>query len=363
MAKINMILTNGFDPDIRVYKEAKYLVEQGHKVEIFCWDREQKYVEKQDSIVDGIRIIRYAIASQPGSGFRQLPAFFKFIKRCQKSLKSAEYDYLHCHDLDGMIVGYFAKNKTAKLIFDMHEYYESGRMEKFSFIIRPMVRFFQNKSYKIIAVNNTQTQNMREENIKKLVYLPNYPEKTILKNIEKTDSESMRITYSGYVRDYEALSALMMAAGNDSRFEVTINGDGGCYDQIELDAKHYNNVFVTGSFTHDQIADFYNNTDVSFCLYNNSDFNHKTAIATKFFESIMFLTPLLVAKDTAMEEMCMKYNIGYGAYDTVEGIRQALDYLYQNPALIEKFRENMKKIQFNFCWETAVKKLDEIYMS
>lgn len=41
-----MILTNGFDPDPRVYKEAKSLIKLGHKVTILCWDRSGEYINK-----------------------------------------------------------------------------------------------------------------------------------------------------------------------------------------------------------------------------------------------------------------------------------------------------------------------------
>ena len=44
--KIIMVLTNGFFPDLRVYKEAKYLSKNGHDVEILCWDRDGRYKEK-----------------------------------------------------------------------------------------------------------------------------------------------------------------------------------------------------------------------------------------------------------------------------------------------------------------------------
>ena len=35
-----MLLTNGFDPDVRVYKEALYLVGRGFSVTVLCWDRD-----------------------------------------------------------------------------------------------------------------------------------------------------------------------------------------------------------------------------------------------------------------------------------------------------------------------------------
>ena len=46
--KVYMILTNGFDPDVRVYKEAKYLVEKNFEVTILCWDRRCEYIDKEE---------------------------------------------------------------------------------------------------------------------------------------------------------------------------------------------------------------------------------------------------------------------------------------------------------------------------
>ncbi len=54
MAIVKMILTNGFEPDLRVYKEAKYLISKGHKVEIICWDREARYKDKPNEIIEVI---------------------------------------------------------------------------------------------------------------------------------------------------------------------------------------------------------------------------------------------------------------------------------------------------------------------
>ncbi|WP_406547903.1 hypothetical protein ACI7YV_17510 [Clostridium ljungdahlii] len=56
---IAMILTNGFDPDPRVYKEAKSLTKLGHKITILCWDREGTYIDKPEENLDGIKIVRF----------------------------------------------------------------------------------------------------------------------------------------------------------------------------------------------------------------------------------------------------------------------------------------------------------------
>ena len=53
MKKVKMILTNGFGPDVRVYKEAKYLVSKGFDVEILCWDRENEFAGAESDNVGG----------------------------------------------------------------------------------------------------------------------------------------------------------------------------------------------------------------------------------------------------------------------------------------------------------------------
>ena len=66
--KIIMVLTNGFFPDLRVYKEAKYLSKNGHDVEILCWDRDGRYKEKPVEQIEKIKIIRFCGNEKYGSG-------------------------------------------------------------------------------------------------------------------------------------------------------------------------------------------------------------------------------------------------------------------------------------------------------
>ena len=59
MKNVKMLLANGFAPDIRVYKEAKYLNEQGCNVEIMCIDLKNDYKDKPEEIYNGIKIKRF----------------------------------------------------------------------------------------------------------------------------------------------------------------------------------------------------------------------------------------------------------------------------------------------------------------
>lgn len=362
MPVIKMILTNGFDPDVRVYKEAKYLIKKGYDVDILCWDRRNIYKDKQNENIDGINIIRFEIHSQPGSGFKQLPAYFKFYKQCKKHLKFKNYEYLHCHDLDGTLIGYFSKNKTAKLIFDMHEFYESGRLSKYSCLLRKIINFLQNKCYKIIFVNEVQIKRVSDKNKDKLVYIPNYPETSKLTDAKKTNSEKFRISYIGTVRQYEMLKLLMDAVKDDERFFVSIHGDGLHYQIIKELSVNYSNIEVTGRYNHDEVIKFYKNADLLYCIYDSQIKNHNTALATKLFEAIATLTPVIVTKGSEMEKFCKEYDIGISIDGkNIEIIKSVLHDLYYNRDKLTQISDNIKKIQFKFSWEEIVKNLDVIY--
>ena len=232
--KIIMILTNSFDPDVRVYKEAKYLVAKGLDVEIVCWDRkgkESNYPENE--MVDGIIITRFREHSIPGTGLKQLPAFFRFAKRVKKYLKIQDYDYLHCHDLDGRIVGKKSNVKKKPIIFDMHEFYEKGN-SIVKFVFRKMVMRLIDKSKYALYENDVYIRPPYCKYNNKLFSLKNYPDKDMVQALPKTKSGVFRICYHGAIRNQiPYFQALFIAASRlGERVRVDINGGGIDYDEL-----------------------------------------------------------------------------------------------------------------------------------
>ena len=138
-------------------------------MEILCWDREHDYIDKTKKLKDTNK--RFYPYSRYGTGVKQLFAYCKFILECRKYLAHQTYDYLHCHDLDGVIVGWLARKNTSSLIFDMHEFYEanSAGIQKLRYVVRAVVSFFQNRCDHLIYVNDTQGP-MSQANRGKLVF-------------------------------------------------------------------------------------------------------------------------------------------------------------------------------------------------
>ncbi len=363
MEKVKMILTNRFDPDVRVYKEAKYLVDRGFDVEILCWDRENEYSDREVEVINGIRIKRFFPYSEYGTGFKQIGPYIRFIKECKRYLKEKEYQYLHCHDLDGVIAGYFARKNKAKLIFDMHEFYEvNGNKQKTRHTVKWVVRFFQSKSHYIIYVNLAQTNSVLSRDKEKLTYLPNYPKVDDYSGCTKTKSDKLRISYIGAVRQYNELKNLMDACSDIDGVDVLIHGAGVAHKNLNNIKGNYNNVYVTGKYDFTQSAKLYGETDILYALYPMSAIQNQIAYPVKFFEAIITKTPIIVNKGTVLEDFINENNIGFAVDGSnIEEIRELVNYINENRNILDEKTRNLEKIQYDYSWEEVVKNLDSIY--
>lgn len=374
---IEMLLDNCFDPDVRVYKEAKYLTDNGHNVEILALDRKNKYIDKPYEEYGKIRVKRFFSRTDKATKlleknniiskiFKPIVYFWwlvKFFINARKYMKNLDIDYIHCHDLRmAFMATIFLRKYT--MVFDMHEYYCTKKNKVANKFIKWGLHKAQNHARWIIYVNEFQKSVMQEKNLKKLVELPNYPSGDIFKNIEKTESKKLRISYIGAARDYESLKKLVELNLNADEYTIRIHGYGSAYPKLlELAKKIGKEEVVCGPYDGvKEIEGIYRNTDILHCVYSNSNPNWKNAIAVKAFEAILTLTPMIVSKDSALGDLVEKNDIGFTVKnEDKKELEDLLVYIKNNPNVLNEKKQNIKKIQKEYMWETCAKKLDNIY--
>ena len=189
MKKIIMLLSKGFNPDVRVYKEAKTLVKKDYDVTIIAWDRLKEYPKKE--IIEGINIERITLKSVFCAPFLNLVMIPLFWLCILFKLFSRDFDAIHCHDFDTLPVGVFiGKLRRKKIIYDAHEQYNlmiarSPKMPKF---LRPffiitfdiMEKFFIRLVDYVITVNQINIRDKYQQ-IKNKVIVANFPESSFFK--------------------------------------------------------------------------------------------------------------------------------------------------------------------------------------
>lgn len=373
MKNIKMLLDNGFDPDLRVYKEAKYISSQGYNVEILCLDRKNTYIDKPKEDFDGIQITRFYPRTKKITEIINKNRiiekikyiiymfwFFKYIHYIREYLKDKDYEILHCHDLSMALCGtiFFRKKK---IVFDMHEYYANKKNKMYNWFINKAVKYVQKRATWIINVNEFQIKDLKQKD--KLVFLPNYPLKGKLEGIKHTNSKELRISYIGYVRHYTTLYNLMKATDELSNVKVIINGSGDAYNSLLEKAKMLKNTILTGPYNYNDIDKLYANTDLVYIVYNQGNKNDETALPTKLFEAIITETPMIVSKNSAMGEFVKKHDIGFVVDGTdKDSIKEIIKQIQENTELLEKKKENLEKMSNQYSWEDIVKNLRKIYI-
>lgn len=364
MKKIVMIVTNRYDPDVRVHKEAVYLKSVGFEVEILCWDRENEYKEREEEIIDGVKVIRFFPYTKYGTGIKQIFAFVKFVFETKKYLKNVEFNYLHCHDLDGIVTGIFVNKEKSKLIFDMHEFYEVlNNKPKYRSLIRKVVSIFQNKADWIIYVNEAQIKHINKKNQNKLIFLPNYPDINNYNLEPKIPSEKIRISYIGAVRQYNELKNLMDACKGLNEVEVLIHGMGVAYQKLQKISHNYSNVTLTGGFDFKQSSYLYSTADLLYAVYPMDSIQNKLSYPVKFYEAILTKTPVIVSQGSVLETFLSDYDVGFVVDGSdVDSIRRTIIEIINDKNIIRKKKLDIGKIQFNYVWESVVKNLSNIYL-
>ena len=365
--KVTMILTNYFNPDPRVYKEARYLVDRGFSVTVLCWYREDLEGLALRENIDGINVIRFRIKSELGSGTKQIPEYLKFIYECKHYFKMNDTDYIHCNDLDGAIAGWLSRKGGTPFVFDMHEFYEDvgeGHEIKRR-VLRSLTKFFIRHSLASIRTNDLYIGENYKSVQDKMILLKNLPDPDLIKAIPKTKSDKFRIGYHGGVRQqYEEFKTLFEATKDLEDTQVDIWGGGSDLKRLQEIAPNYPNVIIHGYFDGArQLTKLYADTDVEFAGYRPYSNTREHQEVVKFFECIITGTPMILTEAYTKMRKDIESN-GYGlTCDTrnVEEVKRCILKLKNDRAFWLSCAQNELRNANQYNWKSAVTVLDKVY--
>jgi glycosyltransferase involved in cell wall biosynthesis len=367
---IIMILTNSFDPDPRVYKEAKSLIKLGATVEILAWDRQKKFIDNSIEDYEGISVKRFYSHGKYGSGAKQILGYLKFIIQISSYIKKANFDYLHCHDFDALIPGFINKlfNSKIQIIYDEHDLfhlYFEGRKGIINKSISKLIKSIELLMIKRVKHHIVVTPNMCSmyEKVSNPFVVTNAPMKETFHLIEKSEREKIVIGFIGAVRYIDELKILADVVSELSQFSVFIAGKGTKLDELKeyVNERSYSSVEFFGEYNINQLEELYTRIDITYLVYPTLD--SVVSLPNKFFESIITRTPMIASKDSEFGKIVENQNFGW-CLDTnhlATDITKILISLQNDRGIMNTFRENMIRNGRNYLWESNEKILKDIY--
>ena len=124
-----MVVSNRYEPDPRVHKEAMSLVAAGHRVRVYAFDRLSE-MAKRDEILDGVELHRLQLGRfRSGRMISMARGLLRFHRAVRKQLLADPADVVHCHDQDTCAIGLWWQRQRARdggrgrFVFDAHDFY------------------------------------------------------------------------------------------------------------------------------------------------------------------------------------------------------------------------------------------------
>ncbi|MBJ23599.1 MAG: hypothetical protein CMB64_02900 [Euryarchaeota archaeon] len=383
MANVAMIVSNRHDPDPRVQKEAEALVNAGHSVQIYAYDRGHEITTQKETIngveIERIRtnIVPYGKIIRTGLGLR------KFRSIVKNKLIEKPVDIIHCHDQDTCSIGlWWKKTGRGKFIFDAHDLYwtwlllpnPNSIIRKFGSLIlkRRDRKFVKNADLLIVA-----TGDMDEKRGFKEVYNTWRTDSVVIMNSENKYSESwtypnnFTIGYFGNLRDVKMFKSLIKAMkliNEEDRPKLRIAGGGAESKKIaemfeknpEIDVK------ITGRYSHSEIKKLMDECSIQYCLYSSKRGNIEHTIPAKLFSSIACGKKAIVNSNSLASKICNDLNWGWEVNDEdIKGIANII--LDLNTKWKNHSKKNVKdKYPFGafenkIDWDSQAIKLIEAY--
>ena len=323
------------------------ILKSGNSCTLLFWDRDA--VNGNNDSFEGCEKIVYQKKIKSNSG-----KFVKLIGYCGAA--SFFRKILFKRDFDGVV---FLQTQSAvftnkillrkyhhKYIVDIRDY----TLERFGWYRRMEIALIQN-SFKVVISSPAYKKFLPNGNyIVAHNYSP-FPKEVVSRVINNITIEPIKISFIGTIRFLDMDKKILNVFKNDFRFQINYYGTGSEVLKNYCKANRIKNVDFYGSFSPSDTADFYMKTDIINNLYGNNTPFLDYALSNKLYHSGQFLKPILVCPNTYMEEVSLKYKMGF-----------VFDINNPNKDLLFEWFNTYDKIEFKQGCEAfieAVKKENE----
>jgi glycosyltransferase involved in cell wall biosynthesis len=327
MADVVMLVSNRHSPDPRVQKEARSLVEAGHRVTILAWDRGHEL--PQHAVLDGVVIRRLrARTAKLGSLIATARGLASFHELAKRRLLELAPDVVHCHDHDTCAVGVWWKRRGARragrrspgtFVFDAHDLYwtwltmpdpKSRWRKGAARALRLRDRWYARQADLLVTVTEQRGRTpglaeiYRDWGANPVVVVNASPRVETMPALP----EQFTLGYTGMVREplmFRWLTEAIARLPKADRPLLRIAGGGVAQQSVagaltEFGREHGVTVRITEAFTMDQIPALLAETSVQYCVYPTARGNMDRTLPVKLLESVAHGRPVIANSGTLM---------------------------------------------------------------
>ena len=359
--------SNPVAPDPRVAKEAQALADAGYKVGVVAWDRTGE-LPKVEETPFGL-VERLPIKGSFRSGLANLLPLVRFNLALLWHLikRRSTYDAIHACDFDTVLPALLPpKLLGKKVVYDVFDFYADmlratpGWIKS---IIKKVDLRLMGWVDAVILADESRVKQIQGARPKRLTFIYNSPP------IEDPfplppAPPPLRIAYVGLLQKERGILQVIELLRRHPEWELDLGGFGGDEEEIRRAVADLPNVRYHGRVPYEKALELMSNAHLLFATYDPSIPNHRYSSANKLFEAMAIGRPIVVARDTGMDQLVQQYALGF----VVEyGNLAALEDAFARVASwdLQRFEEFSQKAQevyvTRFAWRIMKERLIALY--
>jgi glycosyltransferase involved in cell wall biosynthesis len=375
VSTLNIIFlrSNPVDPDSRVEKEVNALLKAGHSIKILAWDRSSKYRLKKTTLCfenGEAEIYRFGIPATFGGGIKKnLLPLLKFQLSIYQWLKKNinSFDAIHACDFDTA----FTSSKIAfkfkkKFIYDIFDYYVDAFNvpSRIKALIEKMDHAIINNADAVIVCTEKRKEQIAGTNPRKLVIIHNTPpnydgEEFGTLNLSK---DKVKIVYVGILDEGRLIKETAEIVKSNLDYEYHVAGFGRLAPLLEEMSIKYDNIFFYGKIPYNQTLELEYNCDIMTALYDPQNPNNYYAAPNKFYEALMLGKPLIMVKNTGLDQIVIDNDIGVVIDYDIDSLKKELLSLVSRKNEWDNMGKKMRILyKSSYSWNEMERRLVDIY--
>lgn len=341
--RVVMLLSNCFDPDPRVYNEARSLVKNGYHVTIVAWDRER--IRPASEVIDGIHVERVFVRSTHGRGPTQMFVMpLVFLRMISKALQLG-FDVVHAHDFDtlpaALLLGWI---KRKPVVYDSHEDYAGMLHGSIPGWLEKMIRGTESMMVRRVDVLFTVGETLRHKfevrgcrnaqilgnwkSLEEFQFSSDY-QQDVRKELG-VPSDSLLVLYISNLGRERHVEELLEAATQRPDVHVVIGGAGPSAGKVQQYAAQHKNIHFLGFVRQKEIPRYTAACDVVYYGYDVNSPNAQYSAPNKLFEALAAGRPLLTANFGEIGRIVSESHCGvilpdYSVAEIVRGLDACAD--------------------------------------
>jgi len=389
--RVAMVISNGYEPDVRVQKEAHTLALAGYDVTVIAWDRVCQFAPHElEPIPEGLAsalaewpgrvvhtpgavpIIRIQTSAGYRTGRRLLLKMPIFGWRLLGELRRLRPDVVHAHDLDTLPVAYlYHKLARVPVVFDAREFYpgmvRANVGGALSLMLDRLDHWLAPRVDAILTVGERLAARYRDMGGRVWVVHNSQPLPdrvaldrvgTALRRSWGVPDDALLVIYVGMLTPDRLLTPILEAVPKLDHVWLAVGGYGPQLPAVQEVAKACKRILVLGRVPLAEVSSVVAAGDVIYYGLEAHDLNSFYFMPNLAFFALAVGRPLLTTPVGEIADVVQREGCGVVMADTAETALQQLS----DPAFRATLADRARYLgQDEYTWMRAATQLGDVY--